>query len=827
MEKKNLTKKKNQTPIKSNIPVKKPSKAKFASTLVLLALGVALLPAGFLLSDLVQDRIDEGVADQVQVPHPHNSEFEEWETNDYEGAPEIYRSYYLWNLTNPDDFLAGDTPNYEEVGPFVFREIKHKYNIRFNDDKDEVTYKEYSTFLPSGGLNMSEVMITNMNPALLGSRATVGGTDMHYNQLNLPLVLSTVKEEFNTLFTDTVNEKLSDDNFIRDSLEEMLEACTAYAGVFPFIVPLDVTQAFIDCVGMDAIKEFMRDGLPSAEEVFFEEWANDYFPAFHGDYSILYDAASGINALLLKPIIDDKPCQDAQDTFITMQNARLVDESGSISGLGVDIDGQKGYLDGSESDLNISNANAVEVDHFTKLYSIIVAWSTMDLPIYGRSGGSGLNYSQCVALWDKSNPNSLTGFDYEENKIWYDAAEGDSDSKTFLKTEFSINDTQLDLILKWINVSTATWQPNAIEYTLNSWNSGVLTTRTAEEWLFTANDTAIYNHQVYHEHDVERALVNIVDNCYNTADAEKAEIPSLTVKTGRDDVNKIGQTVKYNGEDTIYIWAEPIEVDGTDGTQFAPGLTKEDTLKTFQTDLLRVAELKYTEDAEIYDIDLLRFELDTDTFSVNPTYYMDTNGLVNLAPIEKYRCIEVRVSRPHFLGAATSVQKGVNGIAPSKSHHNTYIEVEPITGIVMNARKRIQINFEVEPTEFYQPNIEHTVVPILWFEQSGEIPEDMAEDFKDLVYGALELKENLPLWGLGIGACLVVPGAGLSSSQVKKRRRYKQGKLAKGDKVLQNKIGTVKQKLGINAQQLKNTEVDKLKSDKLSNGEVSKPESDT
>ena len=106
----------------------------------------------------------------------------------------------------------------------------------------------------------------------------------------------------------------------------------------------------------------------------------------------------------------------------------------------------------------------------------------------------------------------------------------------------------------------------------------------------------------------------------------------------------------------------------------------------------------------------------------------------------------------------------------------------------------------------------------------------MAKEFKDLVYGTLELKDSLPLWGLGIGACLIIPGAGLSSSQVKKRRKYKQGKLAKGDKMLKDKIGAINQNKSINAQEFGSGVVDKLKSEKtskLANSDASKPESNT
>ena len=146
--KKSELKKKNLT--KNTIAQKrlsgKPSKAKTAMGFTLLLLGLAFIPTGFLLSNYVQYQLDEGIKDTVKVPHPHNSEFDEWVSNDYEDAIPKYKTFYMWNLTNADAFLGGAIPEYEELGPFVYRQFDTKYDISFSDDKDEVSYKEYNTY---------------------------------------------------------------------------------------------------------------------------------------------------------------------------------------------------------------------------------------------------------------------------------------------------------------------------------------------------------------------------------------------------------------------------------------------------------------------------------------------------------------------------------------------------------------------------------------------------------------------------------------------------------------------------------------------------------
>ena len=450
-----------------------------------------------------------------------------------------------------------------------------------------------------------------------------------------------------------------------------------------------------------------------------------------------------------------------------MANQR-VNEEGSEHNIGVDIDGLDPYnYPGSETDLNIS------MHELNDTKSGITDPLLGDMIYRTNVGGSGLTQEQCQELWNKSNPYSLTGFDYEKTKVWFNALDEDIESCQTLKDTFGVNDTQLNLILDWLNVSIHTWAKNVQEWTLNDWNSGFITTRTAKEWLFTANDTAVYNHQIYYDRDTNLALIGFVDNCHNKMKPEEADVPKLTIKTGRDDISEVGQVTEYNGQEEIYIWAEPIDVEGTLGTQFAPGVSEEDDLKVFNTDLMRVVELEYDEPAEIYDIKLLQFEMSEDTFSPDPVYFMNTEGIINLATVEKYHKAPVRITRPHLLGTPLSVQKSVIGMAPNSHDHKTYVNVEPITGIVMDAAVRAQVNFEVKSDEMYYPNISRIIMPVVWFEVGGEIPEDLAEDFKELVYGAIELREMIPMIFLGTGIGLCVPGAILLTVQIATREGLK------------------------------------------------------
>ncbi|XP_036278870.1 scavenger receptor class B member 1 isoform X1 [Pipistrellus kuhlii] len=57
----------------------------------------------------------------------------------------FYLSIYLFDVLNPKEVLVGRQPQVRELGPYVYREFRHKSNITFNDN-DTVSFREYRHF---------------------------------------------------------------------------------------------------------------------------------------------------------------------------------------------------------------------------------------------------------------------------------------------------------------------------------------------------------------------------------------------------------------------------------------------------------------------------------------------------------------------------------------------------------------------------------------------------------------------------------------------------------------------------------------------------------
>ncbi|XP_076297743.1 protein croquemort [Lasioglossum baleicum] len=77
---------------------------------------------------------------QKEMPlSPTSKAFEVW--NDTSTLPPMYLRIRFFNWTNPQDLrVKGQKPILEEVGPYVFREVRQKANVTFHPENNTVSY---------------------------------------------------------------------------------------------------------------------------------------------------------------------------------------------------------------------------------------------------------------------------------------------------------------------------------------------------------------------------------------------------------------------------------------------------------------------------------------------------------------------------------------------------------------------------------------------------------------------------------------------------------------------------------------------------------------
>ena len=80
--------------------------------------------------------------------------------------------------------------------------------------------------------------------------------------------------------------------------------------------------------------------------------------------------------------------------------------------------------------------------------------SKADLNISSHYNLSGIDQTQCKAIWNPQNENSLvTAYP----SIWFRVSEGNNEDRGILKISFNLTDTQLNLVCNWIIISWNGW----------------------------------------------------------------------------------------------------------------------------------------------------------------------------------------------------------------------------------------------------------------------------------------------------------------------------------------------------------------------------------
>ena len=122
--------------------------------------------------------------------------------------------------------------------------------------------------------------------------------------------------------------------------------------------------------------------------------------------------------------------------------------------------------------------------------------------------------------------------------------------------------------------------------------------------------------------------------------------------------------------------------------------------------------------------------------SINPDnepYGTNHSGVLNVSACRDGA--PIIISPPHLLFADDDIQSRVVGIQPDEMTHRTELYVEPHTGLVLKAQKRLQVNVFVQPDALIteMKGVNEVVLPAIWLNESTVIDTKSANDLKGQV----------------------------------------------------------------------------------------------
>ena len=179
------------------------------------------------------------------------------------------------------------------------------------------------------------------------------------------------------------------------------------------------------------------------------------------------------------------------------------------------------------------------------------------------------------------------------------------------------------------------------------------------------------------------------------------------IHTGRNDITKIGQFVQWNEQRKLKIWQNENganDINGTEGFFFRPDLEEGDNLTVFVDDLKRSVDIVYTGKVSPLGMPAFRYGIDNRTFKSAFSEPENSrwgswcpDGLIYLGSTQPKE-IPVYGSKPHFLDGDPRLLDSIVGLKPDRVKHDTFTDVEPITGVNLNFRRQFQINVQVNRT---------------------------------------------------------------------------------------------------------------------------------
>ncbi len=147
-------------------------------------------------------------------------------------------------------------------------------------------------------------------------------------------------------------------------------------------------------------------------------------------------------------------------------------------------------------------------------------------------------------------------------------------------------------------------------------------------------------------------------------------------------------------------------IDGCDGNQYGRPL-RSDKIILYVSDIYRTVFIQHTSNEDWHGVSLRRYRLqqkDLYNATMNPNaaqyYQFGPNGMENLTAAVGFPSW---VSKPQFLDGDAKLVEAIEGLSPNINDHDSYLDMEPMTGLFARAAKRLQLNYVLY--DWYAPNI--------------------------------------------------------------------------------------------------------------------------
>lgn len=407
---------------------------------------------------------------------------------------------------------------------------------------------------------------------------------------------------------------------------------------------------------------------------------------------------------------------------------------------------------------------------------VFASWKTPPPPVYMQFFFFNVTNGDEILAGEKPVLNQVGPYTYREYRYKDNVSMVENDtmviayntkSFVFLR-EQSVGDPAEDIITTvniplWAVMTKATGFAKMMAgFAITASKSKVFTSRPVDEFLWGYTDPLL--ERLSKASSAVEPEFGLMHKKNGSNDGE------FIFHTGVENYLDYGRVKTWKGQRQLNYWSTNYSnsISGSDGSAFHPLLEKKERIHIFSPDLCRTIYMDFEKEVEVKGIPAYRFtpprsvlaskdeNPDNEGFCVTQKECLGT-GLLKVSPCRKGA--PVVASFPHFYLAEDKYPEAIEGMSPQREHHQTFLDLNPTTGVIVRANKRAQVNILLSKilgfpatSAFSNRDI---VLPVMFLNESVVIDDASAARVHKLLT-IVAVVSNFPLMIVGLGVIMLV-----------------------------------------------------------------------
>ncbi|XP_051870323.1 lysosome membrane protein 2-like [Pristis pectinata] len=210
--------------------------------------------------------------------------------------------------------------------------------------------------------------------------------------------------------------------------------------------------------------------------------------------------------------------------------------------------------------------------------------------------------------------------------------------------------------------------------------------------------------------------------------------------TGKKNYMDFTKIIMWKGQKSLSWWASNTSnmINGTDGSTFHPLIKKDEALYIFAPDICRSLYLMFEKEVKVKGISAYRFTVPKEIFAIDnlsiegfcPERNCYLSGVLNISICKQG--VPIFISSPHFYNGDEKLVSDIVGMKPNMETHQTFLDLEPMTGIPVRAAKRMQLNIHIQAVDYIVQTgrIRTMILPVTFLNENAVIDDKSAVKLK-------------------------------------------------------------------------------------------------